>query len=149
MRKVDRLAQKSDGMTPGEDVTSGPAHKYSVNWTHFLYAGLILLVFVAFYQATQTESLLRKISKSQRDNEALRHKLSLSEQQFRSSLIIFRSDLTSLQAELSQARQQADSSLEKAQAATQYADKLAGTLEKKKAGSGKAATAVERAAYSG
>src|ERR1700722_10328790 len=87
-----------------EHGTSGPGARFSANWTHFLYAGLILLVCVAFYQATQTESLLRKIAASQRDNAALRKTLSRSEEEFRSSLVNFRTELTSLQTDLASAR---------------------------------------------
>ena len=64
------------------DLTSG----LSANWTHFLYAGLILLVCVAFYQGAQTENLLRRITSSQRENETLRKTLARSEQEFRESL---------------------------------------------------------------
>src|ERR1700723_3586465 len=105
-----------------EDGTSNLGPRFSANWTHFLYAGLILLVCVAFYQATQTESLLRKIAASQRDNAALRKNLSKSEEEFRTSLVMFSTELTSLRGELADARQQADASLQKAQAATRYTD---------------------------
>jgi septal ring factor EnvC (AmiA/AmiB activator) len=115
-----------------EDGTTNPGSRFSANWTHFLYAGLILLVFVAFYQATQTETLLRKIAASQRDNVALRNNLSRSEQDFRRSLVMFRTELENLRGELADARQQADASLDKAQAATRYADTLAGNVEKKR-----------------
>jgi DNA repair exonuclease SbcCD ATPase subunit len=115
-----------------EDVTTPPVPRFSANWTHFLYAGLILLVCVAFYQAAQTESLLRKISASQRDNVTLRKNLSRSEQDFRTSLVMFRTELENLRAELADARQQADTSLDKAQEATRYADALAGNVEKKR-----------------
>ncbi|MGA2717197.1 MAG: hypothetical protein ABSG41_29305 [Bryobacteraceae bacterium] len=110
------------------DRTSG----LSANWTHFLYAGLILLVCVAFYQGAQTENLLRRITSSQRDNETLRKNLSRSEQEFRESLIRFHTELVELQGELAAARQETDTSLKKAQAATVYADTLAGRLEKKR-----------------
>jgi septal ring factor EnvC (AmiA/AmiB activator) len=115
-----------------EDVTIAPGPRFSANWTHFLYAGLILLVCVAFYQAAQTESLLRKIAASQRDNVTLRKNLSHSEEDFRRSLVMFRTELESLRTELADARQQADASLDKAQAATHYADVLAGNVEKKR-----------------
>jgi septal ring factor EnvC (AmiA/AmiB activator) len=110
------------------DRTSG----LSANWTHFLYAGLILLVCVAFYQGTQTENLLRRITSSQRDNEALRKNLARSEQEFRESLVRFHTELAELQGELAVARQETYTSLKKAQAATMYADTLAGRLEKKR-----------------
>jgi hypothetical protein len=115
-----------------ENDTHNPAHRFNANWTHFLYAGLILLVCVAFYQATQTESMLRKIAASQRENAALRKNLSHSEEEFRSSLVRFRTDLSALQVELAAARRQADSSLDKALEATHYADELAGNLDKKR-----------------
>jgi chromosome segregation ATPase len=103
-----------------------------VNWTHFLYAGLILLVCVAFYQATQTENLLRKIALSERDNSVLRANLSRSEQEMRKAMVRFHTELASVQEELVTTREQADSSMAKAQSATLYADKLAGRLEKKR-----------------
>lgn len=104
----------------------------NVNWTHFLYAGLILLACVAFYQAAQTENLLRRISSAQKENSALRTTLTRSEQEFRDSLVRFHTDLASMQLELATARQQADSSLSEAQSATRYADTLAARLERKR-----------------
>ena len=104
----------------------------SANWIHFLYAGLIMLVCVAFYQGTQTENLLRKIDSSQRESEALRKNLSRSEREFRESLVNFHTELAALQGELATARQETGTSLEKAQAAKFYADALAGKLEKKR-----------------
>ncbi len=111
---------------------SEPAPRLSANWMHFLYAGLILLVCVAFYQGAQTENLLRMVVAAQGENAALRRNLSLSEQEFRNSLVRFHTELTGLQEQLASARQQADSSLEAAKAATVYADALGGKLEKKR-----------------
>ncbi len=109
-----------------------PRQPLSANWTHFLYAGLILLVCVAFYQGTQTENLLRRIAASQRDNEVIRENLARSEQEFRESLVRFHAELTGLQGELAAARQETGASLEKAQAARSYADILAARLDKKR-----------------
>jgi chromosome segregation ATPase len=108
------------------------APRLSTNWMHFLYAGLILLVCVAFYQGAQTENLLRLVVSAQGENAALRKKLSHSEQEFRDSLVRFHTELAGLQDQLSTARQQADSSLEAARAATVYADTLGGKLERKR-----------------
>lgn len=102
------------------------------NWMHFIYAGLILLACVAFYQAAQTETLLRRIAAQQRENTNLRKNLSRSEQEFQDSFVRFHSELTAVQQQLAQARQQAQSSSERAQAATRYADVLASKLEKKR-----------------
>jgi len=109
-----------------------PAPRLSTNWMHFLYAGLILLVCVAFYQGAQTENLLRLVLSSQKENATLRTNLSHSEQEFRDSLVRFHTELAELQGELSSARQQADSSLEAARAATVYADAVGGKLERKR-----------------
>ncbi len=108
------------------------ASRATANWTHFLYAGLILLGCVAFYQAAQTENLLRRISSAQKENAALRTTLTRSEREFRDSLLRFHSDLSAMQGELATAHQQADDSLAKAQAATKYADALAARLEKRR-----------------
>lgn len=104
----------------------------NVNWNHFLYAGLILLACVAFYQASQTENLLRKVAAAQRETAALRRSLSLSQHEVRDADDRFHRELATLQVQLAAARQQADASLSRAQAATQYADELAGKLEKKR-----------------
>src|SRR5271168_4473621 len=88
----------------------------SASWTHFLYAGLILLVCVAFYQGAQTENLLRRITSSQRDSETLRKNLARSEQEFRESLVRFHTELQELQSELAVARQETNTSMKKAQA---------------------------------
>lgn len=114
------------------DENKTPDSRFSANWTHFLYAGLILLVCVAFYQGAQTENLLRKITSAQRDNQVLRDNLAHSEQEFRASLVRFHTELADLQGELAAARQETNASLEKAQAARLYADTLAGKLEKKR-----------------
>jgi chromosome segregation ATPase len=111
---------------------SEPAASLSVNWMHFLYAGLILLVCVAFYQGAQTENLLRMVVSAQKENAALRGNLSHSEEEFRGSLVRFHTELTGLQDQLATARQQADSSLEAAKAATVYADTVGGKLERKR-----------------
>jgi hypothetical protein len=108
------------------------APNLSVNWMHFLYAGLILLVCVAFYQGAQTENLLRLVVSAQKENASLRKNLSHSEREFRDSLVRFHTELTGLQQQLATARQQADSSLEAARAATVYADVVGGKLEKKR-----------------
>lgn len=115
-----------------EQTVPAPASRLHGNWTQFLYAGLILLIFVAFYQASQTENLLHRIALAQKESATLRTKLSHSEHEFRDALVRFHTDLAALQEELGVARQQADTSLAKAQAATQYADTLAGKLEKKR-----------------
>jgi septal ring factor EnvC (AmiA/AmiB activator) len=104
----------------------------SANWAHFLYAGLILLMCVAFYQGAQTENLLHRIASAQQDNEALRKNLSHSEQEFRDSLVRFHTELAGLQGELAAARQETDNSLEKVQDARLHADALAARLEKKR-----------------
>lgn len=109
-----------------------PASSRSANWMHFLYAGLILLVCVAFYQGAQTENLLRLVVSAQKENAALRNNLAHSEQEFRDSLVRFHTELAGLQDQLATARQQADSSLEAARAATVYADTVGGKLEKKR-----------------
>src|SRR5580692_1832324 len=111
---------------------SETAPRLSTNWMHFLYAGLILLVCVAFYQGAQTENLLRLVVSAQKENAALRKNLSHSEQEFRDSLVRFHTELAGLQEQLSTARQQADSSLEAARAATVYADTVGGKLERKR-----------------
>jgi chromosome segregation ATPase len=108
------------------------APKLSTNWMHFLYAGLILLVCVAFYQGAQTENLLRLVVSAQGENAALRKNLSRSEEEFRSSLVRFHTELAGLQEQLATARQQADSSLMAARAATVYADSLGGKLERRR-----------------
>ncbi|HTA47401.1 MAG TPA: hypothetical protein VK789_33395 [Bryobacteraceae bacterium] len=102
------------------------------NWTHFLYAGLILLACVAFYQASQTETLLRRIAAAQRENTTLRASLARSEREFHDSFVRFHTELGAMQEQLASARRQAESSLEKAQAATHYADTVAGKLENKR-----------------
>lgn len=104
----------------------------SANWMHFLYAGLILLVCVAFYQGAQTENLLRMVVAAQGENAALRKNLTLSEQEFRNSLVRFHTELAGLQNQLVTAREQADSSLQAAKAATVYADAVGGKIEKKR-----------------
>lgn len=106
--------------------------RLSVNWMHFLYAGLILLVCVAFYQGAQTENLLRLVVSAQKENAALRKNLSHSEQEFRDSLVRFHTELAGLQDQLATARKQADSSLEAARAATIYADTVGGKIERKR-----------------
>jgi len=111
---------------------SEPAPSLSTNWMHFLYAGLILLVCVAFYQGAQTENLLRLVVSAQKENAALRKNLSHSEEDFRGSLVRFHTELSGLQEQLANARQQADSSLEAARAATVYADTVGGKLERKR-----------------
>ena len=111
---------------------SEPAPSLSTNWMHFLYAGLILLVCVAFYQGAQTENLLRLVVSAQKENAALRKNLSHSEENFRASLVRFHTELSGLQEQLANARQQADSSLEAARAATVYADTVGGKLERKR-----------------
>jgi chromosome segregation ATPase len=110
-----------------QDLEDAPS--MSANWMPFFYAGLIILVCVAFYQGAQTQNLLRLVVSAQKDNAALRKNLSHSEQEFRDSLVRFHTELAGLQAELATARQQADSSLEAAKAATVYADALGGKLE--------------------
>ena len=115
-----------------ENGNPDPSCRLSANWTHFLYAGLILLVCVAFYQGAQTENLLHKISSSEHANEVLKNTLSRSEQEFRQSLVNFHTELTALQDELATTRQATDTSLKKAQAAKFYADDIAGQLEKKR-----------------
>jgi methyl-accepting chemotaxis protein len=112
-----------------ENGTPNPTPGFSTNWTHFLYAGLILLVCVAFYQGAQTENLLRTISSAQRDNAGLRKNLSDSDEEFRNSLARFDTELAALHEELADAQHQADASLEKARAATISADALASKLE--------------------
>lgn len=102
------------------------------NWTHLISAGLILLVCVAFYQAAQTETLLRRIAAEQHENWTLKNNLAQSEREFRDSVAGFHSELSSVQQELADAREQAQSSLDKAKAAARYADVLAGRLEKKR-----------------
>jgi chromosome segregation ATPase len=109
-----------------------PAPSLSTNWMHFLYAGLILLVCVAFYQGAQTENLLRLVVSAQKENAALRKNLSHSEEEFRDSLVRFHTELAGLQGQLATARQQADSSLEAARAATAYADTVGGKIERKR-----------------
>lgn len=99
---------------------------------HFLYAGLILLVCVAFYQGAQTENLLRLVVSAQKDNAVLRQNLSHSEKEFRDSLVRFHTELGDLQEQLATARHQADSSLEAAKAATVYADAVGGKLDRKR-----------------
>lgn len=110
-----------------QDLEDAPS--MNANWMPFFYAGLIILVCVAFYQGAQTQNLLRLVVSAQKDNAALRKNLSHSEQEFRDSLVRFHTELAGLQAELATARQQADSSLEAAKAATVYADALGGKLE--------------------
>lgn len=115
----------------GEDL-GGSDIPRGVNWTHFLYAGLILLACVAFYQASQTETLLRRIAAAQRENTTLRANLARSEREFHESFVRFHTELAAVQEQLVSARRQAESSIDKAQAATKYADTLAGKLEKKR-----------------
>jgi septal ring factor EnvC (AmiA/AmiB activator) len=115
-----------------QELNTEPAPRLSANWMHFLYAGLILLVCVAFYQGAQTENLLRLVVSAQGENAALRKNLSRSEDEFRQSLVRFHTELSGLQEQLSTARLQADSSLDAAKAATVYADALGGKLEKKR-----------------
>jgi chromosome segregation ATPase len=102
------------------------------NWTPLLTAGLILLICIAYYQATQTENLLLKIANSQRESATLRTKLANSDDELRKSLTRFHGELTGLRDELASAREQADRSLAKAQEATTYADTVAGKLDKRR-----------------
>jgi hypothetical protein len=127
----DLQGTKVTAMT-NESSAPDPSPPLSANWTHFLYAGLILLICVAFYQGAQTENLLRRIATSQKDNEVIRANLARSEQEFHDSLIRFHTELAGLQGELDAARQETGASLEKAQAAKIYADILAARLEKKR-----------------
>ena len=128
-----RVARRS-GLTnvDTENENPDPSRPFSANWTHFLYAGLILLVCVAFYQGAQTENLLHRIAAAQRDNEALRTNLAHSEREFSESLVRFHTELAGLQGELAVARQETDTSLEKAEAARFHADVLAAGLETKR-----------------
>jgi chromosome segregation ATPase len=102
------------------------------NWTPLLSAGLILLVCIAYYQATQTESLLNKIAASQRESAVLRTNLAHSDDELRKSLTRFHTELSGLRDELASAREQADRSLAKAQEATTYADTVAGKLDRRR-----------------
>jgi methyl-accepting chemotaxis protein len=113
-----------------QDLEDAPS--MSANWMPFFYAGLIILVCVAFYQGAQTQNLLRLVVSAQKDNAALRKNLSRSEQEFRESLVRFHTELAGLQEQLATTRQQADSSLEAAKAATVYADALGGKLDRKR-----------------
>ena len=113
-----------------QDLEDAPS--MSANWMPFFYAGLIILVCVAFYQGAATQNLLRLVVSAQKDNAALRKNLSHSEQEFRDSLVRFHTELAGLQEQLATTRQQADSSLEAAKAATVYADALGGKLDRKR-----------------
>jgi chromosome segregation ATPase len=118
-------------LVPQEDDnpnTVGPTH----SWMPLLTAGLILLVSIAFYQATQTENLLRKIASSQAESAILRTNVAHSDDELRKALTRFHGELAGLRDELASAREEVDKSLAKAQAATAYADTVAGRLDNKR-----------------
>lgn len=122
-------SHKNRGVNPDPSPPDPPTR---ASWNHFLYAGLILLACVAFYQSTQTENLLRRIAAAQRENAALRTNLSRSQREVQDSFVRFHTELAGMQEQLANARRQAESGLAKAQAATRHADLMAGKLEMKR-----------------
>src|SRR5205807_1975043 len=72
------------------------------NFLPLLGAGLIFLVCIAFYQATQTENLLRKIAESQRESAVLRKNLTHSGDELGKALTRFHGELTGLRDDATQ-----------------------------------------------
>jgi chromosome segregation ATPase len=103
--------------------TAVPLNQPRTVWLAVIGGGVALALCATVYQGSQTETLRRQMTAYQQDNDALRVKLLQSDTQLQNALGALREDLTVT-------KQEANTSLTKAQqAALRHADLVAGKLE--------------------